>query len=395
MRCGVSSHQQPTNQSLGSNPPTPTRLSRAPDLRIIASRDITQAAPDVNSIAFSPDGTALIMATGDDYGGEDATWLYDAVTGELLTRIPGETDIVQSAAFHPDGTQLVCAYGNHLEVWVADPSHTATTAERWRRTAAPPLCRLRQSLARPVGDPTGRWDPAKWGPRRWDRHRFGFRGSDQAFFALDPTIFTVEWHPDGTLLVSASSDEVARIWDAQQGQLCQTLSGHTAAVRTARFSPDGTQVLTASADGTARIWEVASGRCLHVLSGHAQALHSAEWSPDGTQIVTTCSDGSIGLWDGNDPDRLPRFTTEAEEVASLAISSGDSAWIAVIGSTTVCLWDRWLTRCHMVLAVQTLIPGLTWGLKVAAWSPDSTRLAVGGMNAMVGVWNVGDWIKSD
>src|SRR6266545_4416298 len=196
MRCGVSSHQQPTNQSLGSNPPTPTRLSRAPDLRIIASRDITQAAPDVNSVAFSPDGTALIMATGDDYEDEDATWVWDATTGELLARIPSETDIVQSAAFHP------------------------------------------------VGDPTGRWDPAKWGPRRWDRERFGFQRSDQAFFVLDPTIFAVEWHPDGTLLVSASSDEVARIWDAQQGQLCQTLSGHTAAVRTARFSPDGNRVLT-------------------------------------------------------------------------------------------------------------------------------------------------------
>ncbi len=319
MRCGVSSHQQPTNQSLGSNPPTPTRLSRAPDLRIIASRDITQAAPDVNSVAFSPDGTALIMATGDDYEDEDATWVWDATTGELLARIPSETDIVQSAAFHPDGNQLVCAYGNHFDVWVADPYYVGTAAERWRRTATPQR-RFTQTLPRPVGDPTGRWDPAKWGPRRWDRERFGFQRSDQAFFVLDPTIFAVEWHPDGTLLVTASSDEVARIWDAQHGQLYQTLSGHTAAVRSARFSPDGNRVLTASADGTARIWEVASGTCLRVLSGHAEALHSAEWSPDGAQIVTICSDGTIGLWHANDPDRLPRFITNAEEVASCCLT---------------------------------------------------------------------------
>src|SRR6266508_1497897 len=176
MRCGVSSHQQPSNQSLGSNPPTPTRLSRAPDLRIIASRDITQAAPDVNSVAFSPDGTALIMATGDDYEDEDATWVWDATTGELLARIPSETDIVQSAAFHPDGNQLVCAYGNHFDVWVADPYYVGTAAERWRRTATPQR-RFTQTLPRPVGDPTGRWDPAKWGPRRWDRERFGFERS--------------------------------------------------------------------------------------------------------------------------------------------------------------------------------------------------------------------------
>src|SRR6266508_3625592 len=97
-------------------------------------------------------------------------------------------------------------------------------------------------------------------------------------------------------------------------------SGHTAAVRSARFSPDGNRVLTASADGTARIWEVASGTCLRVLSGHAEALHSAEWSPDGAQIVTICSDGTIGLWHANDPDRLPRFITNAEEVASCCLT---------------------------------------------------------------------------
>ena len=43
------------------------------------------------------------------------------------------------------------------------------------------------------------------------------------------------------------------------------LKGHTYSVRSAVFSADGKLVVTASDDGTARIWDAASGRHLHTL----------------------------------------------------------------------------------------------------------------------------------
>ena len=69
-----------------------------------------------------------------------------------------------------------------------------------------------------------------------------------------------DFSPDGTKVVTASSDHSARIWDAKTGAVLATLGGHTEGVRSASFSPDGTRVVTAARDGSAKIWDAGSGR---------------------------------------------------------------------------------------------------------------------------------------
>ncbi len=380
---------QPNSSSQDSSSVKPMHLSPTPAMFITSTSDINMAAPDVNSVTFSRDGTAIVTTTGDEFEGEQAVWIWDAMTGALLSYIPSRGQTVHNAMFNADGRKLARAFGNRVEVCMADPHYNVTTAECWRWTDQS-QCHLSLEITRPNGDPTGRWDPAKWGYRRWDTERLGLRRSDQSFFNPVPTMFDVAWHPDDSSLVAASSDEVARIWDVHSSNVLQILAGHSAAVRSARFSPDGTQVVTASADATARIWDTASGICLRVLSGHVEALNSAEWSPDGTYIVTGCSDGTIGLWEAHAPDRPPRIEPYEVFAATLASFSPDGTRIATNHGTLVRIWDHRMARCEFVLSVESQIPGLGWGIGALAWSPDSTRLAIGGTNAMVGIWEIGN-----
>jgi WD40 repeat protein len=46
-----------------------------------------------------------------------------------------------------------------------------------------------------------------------------------------------------------------RLWEAEGGKPLATFQGHTSIVYRGVFSPDGQQVLTASSDETARLWE--------------------------------------------------------------------------------------------------------------------------------------------
>ena len=68
--------------------------------------------------------------------------------------------------------------------------------------------------------------------------------------------------PDGTKMLTGSSDGKTRLWDMETGKVIRTFSGHSAYVTSVAFSPDGSKILTGSYDKTARLWDVATGDSL-------------------------------------------------------------------------------------------------------------------------------------
>jgi len=69
-------------------------------------------------------------------------------------------------------------------------------------------------------------------------------------------ISACDFHPDGTMFLSASYDGTARLYRVEGAAKFAVLAGHSHAVTAAEFSPDGEAVLTASLDGTLRLWPV-------------------------------------------------------------------------------------------------------------------------------------------
>jgi WD domain, G-beta repeat len=89
--------------------------------------------------------------------------------------------------------------------------------------------------------------------------------------------------PDGSRIVTTSSDEIARVWDAACTTEIAVLRGHGNAVNSAAFSPDGARIVTASSGGSARIWEAASvaahGRA--PVRAHPRRIQVAEAAVEG------------------------------------------------------------------------------------------------------------------
>jgi WD40 repeat protein len=96
---------------------------------------------------------------------------------------------------------------------------------------------------------------------------------------------------DGTLLVTASRDREARIWDVATGSSL-VLQGHFGPVRDARFSPDARWVVTAG-PGRAGLWDARTGVLVTLLRGHKGILTSAGFDPTGRTIVTGGVDGTV------------------------------------------------------------------------------------------------------
>jgi WD40 repeat protein/tRNA A-37 threonylcarbamoyl transferase component Bud32 len=79
------------------------------------------------------------------------------------------------------------------------------------------------------------------------------------------------------------------------GGAVRTLGGHTDAIYNLEFTRDDRVLVSASDDGTARVWELDTG-AERVLRGHRDDVTFAAISPDGTQLATSSLDSTVRIW---------------------------------------------------------------------------------------------------
>jgi hypothetical protein len=83
---------------------------------------------------------------------------------------------------------------------------------------------------------------------------------------------------------------------AEDRSLLRIYAGHTGGVGGVAFSPDGSRVLTGSSDNTARVWETASGTLLATLAGHTDWVTNIVFSPNGRLVITCDRHGWVLIW---------------------------------------------------------------------------------------------------
>jgi WD40 repeat protein len=105
--------------------------------------------------------------------------------------------------------------------------------------------------------------------------------------------------PDGSLLVSASSDHTARVWEIPSMRLRAVLCGHQDDVVKALFSPDGSRIATCSYDATLKVFDL-NGQELATCRGHSGLIESFDWNSDGSKLISCGTDGSIRTWNVHD-----------------------------------------------------------------------------------------------
>jgi WD40 repeat protein len=141
------------------------------------------------------------------------------------------------------------------------------------------------------------------------------------------------------------TDQVARIYDAQEGMEIQVLRGHQDRVNSVAFSRDSKRVLTASMDRTARLWDVQTGKQLRVFEGHECGLSAAEFTADGN--VLTVSSGIRAATQNPLQGLYKRFPADAVDPplpspynTVAGVSSGRGYGTMVNGELLfACIWD--------------------------------------------------------
>ncbi|MGE3808166.1 MAG: WD40 repeat domain-containing protein, partial [Gemmataceae bacterium] len=161
-------------------------------------------------------------------------------------------------------------------------------------------------------------------------------GKQMASFAQDwPTCLA--FAPDGKSVCVATAIGTLRQFDLD-GKELRKFAGHPARIVALAFSSDGTLLATASADQMLKVWEVATAKEAHVLDGHQDQVNGLAFVPGTHHLVSGSADRTLRLWNAADGSLLRRIDTKVALEGVAASSEGKTS--AAAQANGVKLWNR-------------------------------------------------------
>jgi WD40 repeat protein len=204
---------------------------------------------------------------------------------------------------------------------------------------------------------------------------------------------------DGKVLLTATSEEPIRLWEAASGKPLGTLPFRAVHDGNLPLSRDGKRLAVRASPGV-HVIAVPSGKVLWTLTWGKRAVHDIAvlaLSPEGrTLAVVFRNDNKIYLYDVEAGKRRHVLQSHTDEVISLAFSP-DGKWLAS-GDVDGKEWDNvdddkkplhdvrlWEVGTGRLVH---RLPGHRAGVTCLAFTPDSKTLIVGGYVSKLRFWDV-------
>ncbi len=230
----------------------------------------------VNALVFSPDGSQLFSASGENaLSGEIKQW--NVADGSLVRTWEGHKDTIYSIAISPDGKTLgTGSYDQKIKLW------DATTGQELKTLS-------------------------------------GHNGA----------VFGLAFRPDGKILASASADRTVKLWDVAKGERRDTLTQSLKEVYGVVFSGDGKKLFAGGVDNRIRVWQISEAAAettnpiLESRFAHEGAILRLALSTDSKSLLSSADDRSVKLWDAMELKEKLVLESQSDWCAGLAFVAND------------------------------------------------------------------------
>ncbi|MDZ8094988.1 MAG: caspase family protein [Nostoc sp. DedQUE05] len=226
----------------------------------------------------------------------------------------------------------------------------------------------------------------------------------------------LQFSHNGKLLASASTDGTVKLWSLQanKNKLINTLSGHQGLVSDISFSHDDKLIASAGKDGIIKIWNTEvqqkqpkvenelNMRDFFLKQGNNNAsekyeIYSLDFNRyDTSKIVYGGNDGYIRVWNINKSNRLEIVGKQGEIVNVVRFSSQANVLASASSSYkgTINIWNTKITGNKPLVSFNSNNKASDNTIDGLDFSHDGHKLASGGNDETIKVWNVDRAIQS-
>jgi WD40 repeat protein len=269
-------------------------------------------------------GGALIASVGQD--GKARLW--DSTSGTETAALDAGAAWAERVAWNPRGDRLVTAAGKSLRLW-SDAGE----------------------LLRGYPDQPSTIADLAWAPKGKEFAAAGYGGV--AFFTLDADEPRAKFAWKGSVLKLA-------------------------------ISPDSKFIAGGAQNCSVHFWQLTNGKDLE-MSGYPQKVLELSWDTTSTYLATG-GGNQVTIWDctGKGPAGSTPISFELhdEPISALAFQNRGPLLASTCGGGILALWFPGGWKRPLA---QIQIEG---GIAQAIWSPNDSRIALGGDQGLVSVWSV-------
>ncbi len=242
---------------------------------------LISSASQSRAIAFSPDGSFIACASGDNQ-----IRVYRTKEKTLAKLLGGHTGIIRSLTVHPDGRSLISSgFDGAVRTW---------------------------------------------------RFPLGPEGHPITIDALE--IFSSAFNQDGSLLISVGADRKVKIWKWPDGSLARELIGHADTITTLAVGR-GQLLATFSRDSMLKIWNMVSGKQIREWNIPGVFLSHLCFHPDEKVIFGIDTHGVIYAWDSSTGVELIKIDHHHSPGTGLIFQEDRNLLISSSQNGELSLWD--------------------------------------------------------
>lgn len=144
--------------------------------------------------------------------------------------------------------------------------------------------------------------------------------------------------PNGEILAWALEDNTIQLVRLADGEVINTMSGHTQVIDALKFSSDGTRLFSGSYDGFVKIWDSQGNLVDELFPGGMEVMGLAN-SPDGSKLATITFEGPQKLWDMATKEIISELSPSGASSPAEAMFSADGETVGIAqGGGPVTLW---------------------------------------------------------